>query len=1488
MRRKDLLIIVTAFIVISFLAVFGIYYIVNDGELFTKVKEGITEIAKGEYHSNGWSTSIVDKIVDNAPIPVGFTYIEGDSQTGIIVKQNETNEKYMWIPADGTVDSIDFEVSLEGTTREKRENILEYGGFYVEIERVEERFEKQANIAEISIDEEDAVEDGLEGENMLEVATLASIADDFETDPYANIETNDKTKLDNYSRTSIIETNTMTQEELASIKAYSEKIGKNIILSNYKTATILGVTTSSTGSEKATTEEKIKAKGWSTDIIGDIGKDDAPIPKGFTYIEETEKTDGKTKTVAKIKNRDNLYFIWIPVKNVEGETGVKETFLKNVTNAGLDEKLVIEPYNTYKDEEGEEYNALVESIKKYGGFYISEAELGYDDDGNSINIYREMYENEKNGYHHVSNGDYYRNVKEENKVEGFNSKEGEPAYFELTYKNAKEKCEELYKDSTVVSSHLTYGLEYDAVVNYLIEKEIIEKEKAFNDSTEIGKYSNSDKSTVWKNKFLLNGVYGLGGNLAEITQEKDGENIIVRGGSWNVTGKNEPLATKVTMEEKAIEDDEETIGFRACLYIKTEYDEKDLKEVINKRITNIKQYINRISIKLDGNDKNFFDNEHKEGTEEYKNKSLANIVDWARKQMEKETSSAAFSKIETDAKKEVDVIKDNIVSILTYASYNKIEDSEISKTDEIAELWEELGIEGEKITINDICFRIKEKAVEEMQELVWQETLDGKIVVKDKNGKETSYASIRIEAEENIEKIAAIGKFAGGSGTKESPYLISTREQLEALAETVNSGDSCKGKYYKIINDIDLGGKKWTPIGKITPYENEEGVLLAGGYKFSGNLDGDGHKISNIWVEEDYGAGLIGNLDGEGEVKNIIIESGIVQANKEWAAGIVVWAKGSYIIDNCENKAEVICIFDAGYSCVGGIVGRAGGSTKITNCKNHWKISTNSEIAGGIAGELAYNVKITNCENKGEITADKCAGGIVGVVEGKVEGCTNEGKVTSDKYAGGIAGKVGSWCKITGSENKGEVTANAWAGGIAGKVGEIGIVENCVNEGKVTANAGAGGICGDAVWSEITGSENKGEVTANDWAGGIVGCIEEDAKVENCINEGKVTAKKERAGGIVGEAEENVEITNCTNKGEVVAEEKVAGGIVGIIFDKGKVEGCTNEGKVTANAWAGGIAGKVGGWCKITGCENSGEVVANNLAGGIAGIIMEKGKVEGCTNKGKVTANEDAGGIAGHIYDNATITGSENKGEVVAEAWVGGIVGTIFDKGKVEGCTNEGKVTANAAMAGGIAGSIEKDAKVENCVNEGKVTANAGAGGISGQICDNGTITGSENKGEVVAEEQMAGGIAGNIGKDAKVENCVNEGKVTAKKERAGGIVVYAEENAEITNCTNKGEVVAEEKIAGGIAGSIVKDAKVENCVNEGKVTAKKEKAGGIVGYAGENVEITNCTNKGEVTSDKYAGGIVGFDEEDGTDITLEDCKDTNGKQLVGNKPEIK
>ena len=137
--------------------------------------------------------------------------------------------------------------------------------------------------------------------------------------------------------------------------------------------------------------------------------------------------------------------------------------------------------------------------------------------------------------------------------------------------------------------------------------------------------------------------------------------------------------------------------------------------------------------------------------------------------------------------------------------------------------------------------------------------------------------------------------YAGGSGTKDDPWLISTDKQLAKLAHDVTSGKSkamFAGKYFRLTQDIDLSQGKWMPIGtwKCNKKDNNDRY-------FAGKFDGDGHTISNMQIEwvnaKDFEAswGLFGRLYGTSassedtyaSVTNLIIDKAQIQKKKDTA-----------------------------------------------------------------------------------------------------------------------------------------------------------------------------------------------------------------------------------------------------------------------------------------------------------------------------------------------------------------------------------------------------------------------------------------------------------------------------------------------------------------------------------------------------------------------------------------------------------------------------
>ncbi|MGE4214172.1 MAG: hypothetical protein AB7E42_05280 [Anaerotignaceae bacterium] len=99
-------------------------------------------------------------------------------------------------------------------------------------------------------------------------------------------------------------------------------------------------------------------------------------------------------------------------------------------------------------------------------------------------------------------------------------------------------------------------------------------------------------------------------------------------------------------------------------------------------------------------------------------------------------------------------------------------------------------------------------------------------------------------------------------GSELTPYIIDEADDLVWLAEQVNAGTMGTSKHFMQINDIDLSGYTWTPIGSDTS-------------PFIGTFDGDGHIISGYtagtYTDSNMGecSGLFGNIGTDGTVTKL-------------------------------------------------------------------------------------------------------------------------------------------------------------------------------------------------------------------------------------------------------------------------------------------------------------------------------------------------------------------------------------------------------------------------------------------------------------------------------------------------------------------------------------------------------------------------------------------------------------------------------------------
>lgn len=188
-------------------------------------------------------------------------------------------------------------------------------------------------------------------------------------------------------------------------------------------------------------------------------------------------------------------------------------------------------------------------------------------------------------------------------------------------------------------------------------------------------------------------------------------------------------------------------------------------------------------------------------------------------------------------------------------------------------------------------------------------------------------------------------------GSDANVYYIKTAAELAWVAQQVNEGkDTFKDKTLRLMNDINLNGHEWTPIGNVTDYP---------GISFQGTFDGQGYTISNLKASDNLpkyaAAGLFGSICGT--VKNLKLKDVDIRSS-HYAGAVAAFssAEGS-VIENCHVDGGTITT----------VPETSGGSYD------------NGDKAGGIIGYYVVNDKVTNCSARNlTITAYRDLGGITG------------------------------------------------------------------------------------------------------------------------------------------------------------------------------------------------------------------------------------------------------------------------------------------------------------------------------------------------------------------------------------------------------------------------------------------------------------------------------------------------------------------------------
>lgn len=310
-------------------------------------------------------------------------------------------------------------------------------------------------------------------------------------------------------------------------------------------------------------------------------------------------------------------------------------------------------------------------------------------------------------------------------------------------------------------------------------------------------------------------------------------------------------------------------------------------------------------------------------------------------------------------------------------------------------------------------------------------------------------------------------EFAGGDGTIENPYQVSTPEQLNAVRNDLDA-------HYIQINDIDMSGwENWEPIGNAISIwggaiggQNYKPPVYTDNY-FTGVYDGNQYSISNLTLKDNKVSvtedcfGLFAGLENA-TIKNLTLNNISYNIDKASTDYTSYWANQE-------------CTFSLS---VGGIAGRCTSST-ISNCSVTGKISVtncSNAYAGGIAG---IGDTILQCSSDVEIYVN----------------ATKDSRFEKDAevYCGGIVGEPRAVNRrISNCNNRGNINVIAGAGARCGGIsGENGYITHCLNYGNIVGN-----VINQSSYSSFAGTSN---------VGGIVGATSSD-NISYCVNYGNISS----------------------------------------------------------------------------------------------------------------------------------------------------------------------------------------------------------------------------------------------------------------------------------------------------------------------------------------------------------------------------------------------
>jgi hypothetical protein len=661
--------------------------------------------------------------------------------------------------------------------------------------------------------------------------------------------------------------------------------------------------------------------------------------------------------------------------------------------------------------------------------------------------------------------------------------------------------------------------------------------------------------------------------------------------------------------------------------------------------------------------------------------------------------------------------------------------------------------------------------------------------------------------------------FSGGNGTKSSPYLISSKADMVALADAVEGGTTYTDKFFRLTQNLTGANALSRAVG-IPSNSNKA---------FQGIFDGNGYEIELSNAEGGIfgfiSNAIIQNLGAKGTVT-----TPASRPDYPYAGGICAYADRSKIY-NCRNSATVSTksvVSDA--NCIGGICGYAYYS-EIMYCYNTGNITSSVALStgcneGGIAG-YSYYTQISNCFNSGQVSGSGSnfnfyCGGINGYTNsGAITNCYNSGNISAVSQSGywtvsgGISGYADDDTEISNSFSANtSIEAKYYGGNGNGETRRIAGYESTKYSNNYALST-----------MTVNGSTvNSSDVTSRDGAGASLVNFKSQSWIQSSLG------------------------WNFSTVWEMSSSSSSFQGFP-VLRNETKIIYFT----ITATA------------------TNNGSISSS----GASSVALGESKTYTVTPKSgyqiyrvSIDGDYNSGAVASGSY-----TFTDVARDHTIEVFFRPVTAPTFSGG--EGTEASPYLISSKADMEVLAGAVEGGTTytdkffrlTQNLTGSNAVSTSIGIStGIYSPF--QGTFDG---KGYEI-ELNNASGVFGYISRatiqNLKVKGTVFVSTVAVNAIYAGGICAYAD-NSTIISCSNAAAVSANadrSTFAGGICG-YARETSLSDCFNTGSISSSSNsgcQSGGICGYMGYS-HILNGYNTGNISAISqpnyitYSGGICGY-----------------------------